>query len=101
MLVNFKELVVDCLQQIKGEPIVNEYGDITFPILDKVISCIPRYSISTRQEMSLGYNVDLILYTEEELLKDNEVIFEGNKYLLKRSDKKQGHYENYLVVKNV
>ncbi|MGL6023319.1 MAG: hypothetical protein ACRC0F_01770, partial [Cetobacterium sp.] len=66
-----------------------------------VLDCIPRHSVGIQKEVALGYSVDLVLYTEHELLKANDVIYKNELYILKRVDKKQGHFENYLVMKNV
>ena len=101
MLSDFPELLEECNLKIKGEPVEDDYGNITYPTIDKPILCIPRSSISAFKEVALGYGVDLVLYTEEELLKQNNVFYEDKEYILKRADKKQGHFENYLVMKNV
>ncbi|MGL5963299.1 MAG: hypothetical protein ACRCZ2_02720, partial [Fusobacteriaceae bacterium] len=73
MLNNFRELIESCIQKLKGEAVEDEWGNITFPTVDKVIECIPRHSVSIDKEVSLGYAVDLVLYTQEPLVKANEV----------------------------
>lgn len=101
MLSAFPEFIENCVQQIKGDMIEDEWGNVTFPTIDKNIKCIARHSVSIQKEVALGYSVDLVLYTYDELLKTNDVIYDNQKYIVKRIDKKRGHFENYLVMKNV
>lgn len=102
MLNNFPEFIETCIVKIKSsKPVEDEWGNITFPTIDKSIECVVKHSVSAFKEVSLGYAVDLVLYTEEQLEKANNVFYEGKEYIVKRIEKKREHWKTYLVMKNV